>query len=271
MPPEEFLRAQLGALRIPVCRIGLSATYRPGRETIFKALDEGLNYLFYYGIDSQMTSAVRSLPPSQRDQLVLATGAYNYLVRHQNLRRTLEKRLRQVKTDHIDVFHFLGVTKPKQFTQQIRDELAAVRASGLVRGVALSTHDRKFAAQLAREGIVDAIMIRYNAAHRGAETEIFPEIRPDGVGVVSYTATRWTGLLRRPRGYPKQAPIPNAGICYRFVLSNASVHVCLMAPSNLAQFESNLSDIRKGPLPADEMHFLRDFGDVVYQRRQYFM
>ena len=271
MPPEEFLRAPLGAMRIPVCRIGLSATYRPGRETIFKALDEGLNYFFYYGIDSQMTSALRSLPPSRRDQLVLATGAYNYLVRHQNLRRTLEKRLRQVKTDYIDVFHFLGVTKPKQFTQQAREELAAVRASGLVRGVALSTHDRKFAAQLAREGIVDAIMIRYNAAHRGAEMEIFPEIRPDGVAVVSYTATRWTALLRRPRGYPKPARVPTAGMCYRFVLSNPSVHVCLMAPSNLAQFESNLSEIRQGPLPADEMQFLRDFGDVVYRRRQYFM
>lgn len=271
MEPREFLRVPLGALRTPVCRIGLSASYLPGRETIRKALDEGLNYFFFFGVDYQLIRVLRGLPPARRSELVLATGAYNYLICHQNLRRTLEKRLRQLRTDYIDLFHFLGVTKPKQFTPEVRDELAAVRASGLVRGVSLSTHDRKFAAQLAREGVVDAIMIRYNAAHRGAETEIFPHLAPDTTGVVSYTATRWTALLRRPRGYPKDGRIPTAGMCYRFVLSNSNVHVCLMAPSNLRQFETNLADIRRGPLAEDDMQFLRDFGDAVYRQHKYFM
>ena len=271
MPSREFLRAPLGALRTPVCRIGLSASYRPGRETVFKAIDEGLNYFFFYGFDTQMTGVLRDLSPARRSSLVLATGAYNYLIAHQNLRGTLEKRLRQVKTDYIDLFHFLGVTKPGQFTTQVRDELAAIRASGLVRGVSLSTHDRKFAARLAQEVVVDAIMIRYNAAHRGAETEIFPNLVPDTTAVVSYTATRWTALLRRPRGYPKDAPLPTAGMCYRFVLSHPAVHVCLMAPSNLRQFADNLADIRRGPLADDEMNFLRDFGDAVHHRRRYFM
>ena len=271
MPPREFLRAPLGALRTPVCRIGLSASYRPGRETIFKAFDEGLNYFFFYGFDSQMTRALRELPPGRRDQVVLATGAYNYLFAHQNLRRTLEKRLRQTKADYIDLFHFLGIMKPRQFTAQVRDELAAVRASGLVRGVSISSHDRRFAAQLAAEGLVDAIMIRYNAAHRGAEQEIFPALTRDRTAVVSYTATRWTALLRRPRGYSKSGRVPTAGMCYRFVLSNPSVHVCPMAPSNLGQFENNLAEIRRGPLAEEETRFLRDFGDIVHQRQRYFM
>lgn len=271
MYPQEFLRAPLGELGTSVCRVGLSASYRPGTETIFKALDEGLNYFFFYGFDTQMTRALRELPAGRRDQVVLATGAYNYLFAHQNLRRTLENRLRQTKAEYIDLFHFLGIMKPKQFTAQVRDELAAVRASGLVRGVSVSTHDRKFAAQLACEGLVDAVMIRYNAAHRGAETEIFPSLTPDRTVVVSYTATRWTALLRRPRGYPKDGRLPTAGMCYRFVLSNPSVHVCLMAPSNARQFESNLAEIRRGPLAEDEMRFLRDFGDIVHRQTRYFM
>lgn len=271
MQENDFLRAPLGALRTPVCRVGLAATYRPGRDTIFKALDEGINYFFFFGIDTQMTRALRDLPPCRREQLVLATGAYNYLFAHQNLRRTLEKRLRQAKTDYIDLFHFLGITKPAQFTPQVRDELAAVRASGLVRGVSVSCHDRKFATQLAREGTVDAIMIRYNAAHRGAESDIFPHVAPDGPPVVSYTATRWTALLRRPRGYPKDGRLPTAGMCYRFVLSNPSVHVCLMAPANRKQFEANLEEIRRGPLAEEEMCFMRSFGDEIYRRYKYFM
>jgi aryl-alcohol dehydrogenase-like predicted oxidoreductase len=268
---QDFLRTPLGKLGSPVCRIGLSATYRPGRATVHKALDEGLNYFFFFGIDSHMTRVLREVVPARRDQYVLATGAYNYIFAHQNLRRALEKRLRQTRTEYIDVFHFLGVTNPKQFTPRVRDELQAVRESGLVRAVSMSTHDRKFAVELVREGVLDAMMIRYNAAHRGAETEIFPHLPQSNPAVVSFTATRWSYLLRRPRGYPKGARIPTAGMCYRFVLSNPAVHVCLMAPSNVRQFESNLAEIRRGPLAQDDMRFMREFGDVVYRNYKYFM
>src|SRR6185436_10022122 len=128
------------------------------------------------------------------------------------------------------------------FTPQVRDELQEVRESGLVRGVSISTHDRKLAAELAREGVLDAMMIRYNAAHRGAETEIFPHLPESNPAVVSFTATRWSYLVRRPRGYPEGGRIPSAGMCYRFVLSNPAVDVCLTAPSNLREFEANLAE-----------------------------
>src|ERR1017187_910711 len=131
----DFPRVPLGKIGTPVCRIGLSATYRPGRQTVFKALDEGLNYFLYFGFDHHMTSVLRETVPPRRDQYVLATGAYNCIWWHQNLRRTLERRLRQMRTDYIDVFHFLGVTRRAHFTPQVREELQAVRESGLVRAV----------------------------------------------------------------------------------------------------------------------------------------
>jgi aryl-alcohol dehydrogenase-like predicted oxidoreductase len=274
---QDFLRVPFAKFGTPVCRIGLSATYRPGRKTVFHALDEGLNYFLYFGFDNQMTSVLRETTRGRREQFVLATGAYNCVLWHQPLRRTLERRLRQMQTDYIDVFHFFGVTRRKYLTQQVRDELQAVRESGLVRGVSISTHDRAFAAELARDGVLDAMMVRYNAAHRGAESEIFPHLQAGGdkaslasPAVVGFTATRWTQLFRRPKGYP-QGRLPTPGMCYRFVLSNPAVHVCLMAPGNRKQFEQNLAEIRQGPLPADEMQFMRDFGDVVHGKKQYFM
>ena len=124
MPAETiertFLRATLGKLGSPICRIGLSATYRPGRATVHKALDEGLNYFFFFGIDSHMTRVLREVAPARRGEFVLATGAYDYIFAHQNLRRTLEKCLQQARTDYIDVFHFLGVTNGRRFTPRVR-------------------------------------------------------------------------------------------------------------------------------------------------------
>lgn len=266
-----YLETTLGKLPTPVFRLGLSASYRPGKSTIHKAIDEGVNYFFLYGFDTQMISVLRDVMPRNREKYVVAAGAYNYIWGSQDLRKTLEKRLRQLRTDYIDVFHFLGVMKPREFTDRVRGQIEELRQDPRVRALSMSCHDRKFAAKLAGDGTLDAIMIRYNAAHRGAEQDIFPHVAKPGPGIVSYTATRWRYLLRRPRGWLKDGAVPTAGMCYRFALSNPSVDVCLTAPSNLKQFQANLAEVRRGPLAEDEMKFMREFGDAVYRRGQWFM
>jgi predicted aldo/keto reductase-like oxidoreductase len=60
-------------------------------------------------------------------------------------------------------------------------------------------------------------------------------------------------------------------MCYRFVLSNPNVDVCLTAPSNLKQFEENLASVREGPLHDSDMDFMRQFGDVVHAANHWFM
>jgi len=261
----------LGRTGIQVHRLGLSASYLPGQRTVERALDEGVTYFFCYGFDFQMLRVLRRLPAERRDRIAIATGAYNWIVWRQDLLTTLEKRLRQLKTDHIDVFHLLGVTRPKDLTPRVRDQLAQLRGDPRVRAVAISCHDRKLAGQLAASGALDCLMIRYNAAHRGAETDIFPHLAAHDPGVVSYTATRWTYLLRRTRGWPKDGPVPTAGQCYRFVLTNPKVDVCLTAPRSERQLVENLAAVRAGPLPEDELAFLRTYGDAVHRNAGWFM
>ncbi len=268
---SSFLETSLGKTGIKVHRVGVSATYRPGRKTIYKAVDEGINYFFGYGIDTQMTGVMRDVLKRDREQFVVATGVYNFIFRYQNIRKTLEKRLRQFGTDYIDVFLFLGVTKEKQFPLSAREELYRLHDEGKVRAVGMSTHDRKFAGTLAQQGALDVMMIRYNAAHRGAEQDIFPYLQSHNPGIVSFTATRWRSLLRGPRKWTENEPLPSSGMAYRFVLSNPHVHVCMMAPSNLKQFEMNLKEIRKGRLDEEEITFMKRFGDEVYKRRKWFM
>ncbi len=43
---ERFESARFGEERKPVFRLGFAATYRPGREAVYKAVDEGVNYFF---------------------------------------------------------------------------------------------------------------------------------------------------------------------------------------------------------------------------------
>jgi aryl-alcohol dehydrogenase-like predicted oxidoreductase len=208
---------------------------------------------------------------TQREQVLIATGGYNWLVWHPPLRDSLERALKRLRTEYIDVFHFLGVLKPAQFDARLQDELGALRADPRVRAVAISCHDRRFAGELAADGKLDVVMVRYNAAHPAAEQDVFPKVGPHRTGVVSYTATRWGRLLVRPRGWPATEPVATAGQCYRFVLSDPHVHVALTAPRNARELLENLREIRRGPLGDDELGFMRRFGAHVHAQAGWFM
>src|SRR5512139_2423145 len=128
-----FTHAVLGRTGITVHRLGLSASYLPGRATIHRAVDAGLNYFFCYGFDFQMIRALREILKAGRERYVVATGPYNLIWGHTDVRQTLEKRLRQLGTDYVDVFLFLGVMKPKELPEKVLDDLRRLREEGRVR------------------------------------------------------------------------------------------------------------------------------------------
>jgi len=90
---------------------------------------------------------------------------------------------------------------------------------------------------------IDLFMLRYNAAHPGAERDVFPHLARRSPAVVACTATSWRKLLRAPRGWT--GPVPNAGDCYRFCLSSPHVDVVLTSPANRAQLEENLRSLER--------------------------
>ncbi len=270
MPAFSPLRP-FGRTGLQVSPLGLSASYRPGKHAIQTAAEEGINLYFAFGIDTQMVAGLRAILPARREQLVLATGAYNYIWWAQDVRKTFEKRLRQFRTDYIDIFLFLGVMKPGEFPQKVRDELLKLKEEGKVRAIGLSCHNRLFLGDLAESGEMDALMLRYNAAHRGAEQEIFPHLAAHNPGVISYTATRWSYLVRRPKSLPRDARVPTAGECYRFVLSNPHVHTVLTAPRSERELRENIAAVRQGPLGEEDLAFMRTFGDVVHNQKKWFI
>ena len=120
------------------------------------------------------------------------------------------------------------------------------------------------AGRLAEESPLDLLMIRYNAAHPGAEKDIFPHLAKRKPAVVAYTATRWRGLLKRPKNW--NGPVMTAGDCYRFCLSNPHVDLVLTGPKNRRQLRENIDYLReKGPLSEEEDRWIRDFGQVVHR------
>jgi aryl-alcohol dehydrogenase-like predicted oxidoreductase len=129
----------------------------------------------------------------------------------------------------------------------------------------ISSHHRPTFEALAKDPACDAIMVRYNAAHPGAETEVFPRLgaapRP---GVVAYTATRWGKLLDCSL-VPAGDPPARGSDCYRFCLSHPDVDAVLCGPRDRAELDEALAALDRGPMSADELAWMRRIGRAVHE------
>ncbi len=57
---------------------------------------------------------------------------------------------------------------------------------------------------------------------------------------------------------------PSAVDCYRFVLSNPSVDICMMGAKNINQMSENLTVLDSSPMTEEELSRMKTIGDFVY-------
>lgn len=262
--PADFRRCVLPRLQRPVLRLGLAPNYGLDSAGIHAALrDRGMQYVFWTPTMRKATGPLREALAADRDRLVIATGPTTAFWGG-NIRAYVEGALRTLRIDQLDVLqmHWLGVTS--WWTDGTVQAMVRLREEGKVRALGVSIHDRKRAGELVKDSPLDLLMIRYNAAHPGAEREIFP-FNPPGDqhrAITAYTATSWRRLLKAPRGWP--GPPATAAQCYRFALSSPEVDVVLTGPKSLAELDQNLAALEAGPLDAEEMAWMRSFGTAVH-------
>jgi aryl-alcohol dehydrogenase-like predicted oxidoreductase len=109
-------------------------------------------------------------------------------------------------------------------------------------------------------------MIRYNAAHRGAEQDIFPTTDARQIPIIAYTALRWGALLHRTPIDPTGFVVPSARDWYRFALQSPSVAVVLAAPNDRRELEHDLQVLSVSePLPVPEYRRLAEHGNRVHR------
>ena len=265
---DDFLHRFMPALNKRAFRLGLAANYGLDDAGVRHAFERGVNYVFWPIREQSMVPALRDALRRNREQMIVAaiptTGFVGF-----TLRRAAEKALRELQTDYLDIFQMSWLGRASAWTDGTVGELVRLREEGKVRAIGVSIHDRPRAGTLAADSPLDMLMIRYNAAHPGAERDIFPHLSERKPGdrraaIVAYTATSWGGLLKRPAGY--EGRVPTAGDCYRFCLSNPHVDVVLSGPSSQQQLNENLAELEKGPLSAEDVSWIRDVGRLVHSK-----
>ncbi|MBI5419692.1 MAG: aldo/keto reductase [Deltaproteobacteria bacterium] len=257
---NDFAYREVPKLSRSLFRMGLSGSFGLDQAGCREAL-ERIQYVFWSPRMKGLTLALRDALARDRERYVVSAGPlFGYFPGA--VRRAAESALRTLGVDYLDVFQLYWLGKMSAFTGAVQEEMLKLREEGKVRALGVSIHDRPRAGKLAEASILDLLMIRYNAAHPGAEQEIFPHLADRRPAVIAYTATAWRRLLRAPRGWKDR--VATAGDCYRFCLTNPHVDVVLAGPRSAAELRENLAALDKGPLSPEEMVFMRAFGHAVH-------
>jgi aryl-alcohol dehydrogenase-like predicted oxidoreductase len=197
-------------------------------------LESGINYFDTapaYGLSEERIGRILS---SRRAEIVLATkvgetfaaGQSNYDFSTNAIRASVERSLRRLKTDVIDVLllHSDGRDQWIQTETDAVPVLAQFKTRGLVRAIGLSGKTTE-GARTALEW-ADVIMVEYHLNDRSHE-EVIVAAAQRGVGVVVKKGLA-SGHLA-------------AADAVRFVVTNPNVAALVIGGLNLAHFQANIA------------------------------
>ena len=167
-----------GQTGLRVSRLGIGSSFTGDAAFIEEAVEQGVNYLYWGSIRRPAFGrAIRSVARRNRDGVVLTVQSYTRVA--SLMGPSVELALRRAGVEYFD-FLLLGMwNKPP--AARLVDAARRLVEKGRVRHLMLSTHNRPslqghFRRFEAKESPFDAFMLRYNAAHRGAERDVFPHL-----------------------------------------------------------------------------------------------
>jgi predicted aldo/keto reductase-like oxidoreductase len=76
--------------------------------------------------------------------------------------------------------------------------------------------------------------------------------------------------MLNPKKTPPGEDPPSASDCYRFVLSNPAVDVCMCGPKDTAQMREALRTLELGPLNEEELKRMGKIGAFVHAHTRKF-
>lgn len=247
------LRSKSG---LPVCKYALGGAARSTQPTslVYDYCDSVVNwfeeqegepakmapFFFYYnphrypdfmrGI-RHVAEGTAGKTKVQREDLFLVSGGTDYS--EGAMERRLNDALAYSGGDYLDMFvlEYVCPYDIEDDPQDIKDAIAQARSwvnDGRVRYVAASTHSHRVGAWLgslvseeSSKPLLDAMMLRYNMAHKSAAERIsFPVCSDAEIPVMAFTTTRWNRLQAGHSDW-KNDP-PTSSECISFALSSHS-------------------------------------------------
>lgn len=243
--------ASLGRGLPAVPRLGIATRGNTGLDAdeVHFAIERGVRYFNWCARPDGLSRAIAELG-KRRDDIVFASQLKSRT--SDDAERELDWILERTRSERLDVGTLYYVESEEEWRAITSpggswEAFEKRRREGQLGMIGLTSHQRTLAArwirELAPDGSrrLDMLMVRYNAAHTGAESEVFPVTSKLGLPVVTFTGLRWRDLLHSTPDDPVGFRPPRAPDCYRFCMAHPAVSVALAAPNGRAELVEDLT------------------------------
>jgi aryl-alcohol dehydrogenase-like predicted oxidoreductase len=267
--PRATDRIAIGAKGLAISPICLGWVRDP--DTIAAAFDAGINFFFvtgdlhwpiYEGTRRGLAALLRR-NRGVREQIVVAVASY--VAQPEFARGPFQEVLESVpRLGRIDMIVVGGAhghdfpARRERFREYVdRGEFGA-------RAIGTSFHDRAAALRAINHAQIDLAFVRYNPAHPGARSDLFPALQPSPARIFNFKSMaghRTPGELRA-LGLGPELWRPRPTDYYRFALSSPEIDGILCALRDPRQVAALGRALASPPLDADEERYLIDLAKL---------
>ena len=253
---EKISALGYGCMRLPEVEADgkWSVDMDKAAEMLTKAYELGVNYFdtapYYCHANSE--AAVGAALRAVRDRVRISTKvSMDDMHEPADYRRSLERSLKNLDTDHIDFYHFWGMNRSSfdnvLMKHKLLEEARKAKEEGLIRHVSFSFHDdpaviRYIIETAEANGVpMESMLVQYNLLDRSNE-EMLAFAASKGLGTVAMGPVGGgrlaapTDLYRKLTGKPS---IATYELAFKFVLGNPNLCCALSGMSDADMVEKN--------------------------------
>jgi aryl-alcohol dehydrogenase-like predicted oxidoreductase len=246
-------KRRLGHTGLEVSEVGLGCMITSDASVISRAADLGVNLFdtargYQGGNNERLVGAALE---GRRDKVVVSTksGAGTKAAALSEL----DESLRQLGTDHVDIWYLHGKRSAADLTDDLLDAQRTAREQGKIRfaGVSLhSGHEEVIPAAIEKK--MDVVLLTYNFTMGDRIDPLLRALDEAGVGVVAMKVMSGGRGAEAKAAREKLAASGSLLPALKWVLRSPHVDATIPSTTDMAQLDENLRAMSEPFGPADE-------------------
>jgi predicted aldo/keto reductase-like oxidoreductase len=204
---------------------------------IARAVDMGINYFdtsrgYQGGQNERMVGAALG---ARRKDIFLASKSNDNPSTGPGILAEIDTSLRELATDHLDVWHLHGLSNPAEITDELVEAERKAKQQGKIRFIGVSTHNLPAIVDRVIEAKIEVVQAQYNFASAASYGPAIEKLHQAGVGLIAMKvmAKSGRGGARSPR------PANFASAALKWAINNPAIATTVPSMTDIDQLEQN--------------------------------
>ena len=224
-----------------VTTLGFGCMITSDPSVIQRAVDLGINYFdtareYQNGNNERLTGAALK---GRRDKVYISSKTEGET--KQAALDQLDTSLKELGTDHLDIWHLHSKDRPGDLTDDLREAQRIAKKAGKIRFAGVSTHaPGEMQEQILKNSHFDVVLLSYNFMNGGPNEAFLQAMHHAGIGVVAMKVM--AGGVKDPKAKARRFMTrPGAAAAaLRWVLRNPIIATAIPSMTDNDQLDENM-------------------------------